>query len=1022
METGIRNNARRIWMRRLTLLVLLAAMTVPAGAATKMTVAQLEQAVATAHGAPDAKLAEQLSGLELTERLSANRLARLRADLPGEKAQQALTVLADAAEFLNLPAAEIPSTAAPDLAAQRQIMSLVVSYTTKSVHELPNFFATRETTRFEDRPQYEGYLPLHFIARYSKSVVYREGQEMIDTASGKSGKSGDAEQGLVSWGEFGPILSTVLLDAAQSKLAWSHWEQGASGPVAVFGYSVPDTKSHYWVQFCCVGGKTGGIPMVSHDGSQGIESAGEAPHTSRERAGYHGEITVDPATGAILRITANAELPLSTTLTRAAVMVEYGSVEIGGKSFICPKRSVALSLIRYAHATTGAHSILDHDPLKTFVNDVAFEQYHRLGAETRILGEGGEDFAQSSTGAGVQPDLTNFQPASAAMTAPPAPAPTVAPAAPAEAAPSPAPTPAPVSAPQQVAPQEQILTLKANARAVEVDVVVTDKKQAPVTGLGRQLFEVLEDGKPQAVDYFEEHTAKPAPVSEAPKLTTNLYTNLPATPVVDSVNVVLIDKLNTPLQDQVHVHQQILDFLQKMKPGTRIAIFVMGKKLRLIQGFTSDSAQLQAALNDPKNGDIPEKTDASRSRQDDADDQDQADMHAVMMGGHQGRNGTGYSRSRGSLAAGQASIAGNQAGERVSMTLTGLEFLARYLAGIQGRKNLIWFSRSFPVAVFPSPRELKGSLGSQRFDPGAKEASNLLALSDVAVYPVNAEGIQMDNATEASGYDQKSIGTLYQQSDRRSIATEAVNKLANDTGGKAFTNTNDLAGALTHAIDDGAHYYTLSYTPANSKMDGGYRRIEVRLNQGSYDLAYRRGYFADDYAAPEPQADSNPLQPLLVRGAPASTQIVFSVRLLLSDSQPAQGDNVAGGNTKLTLPLTRYRANFNLRPEDVKLDVSPDGRRTGKIQVSLLAYDSNGAALNWAGGTMALNLSAEQFAAMQRTGIPAHLEIDLPSAALYLEAGVYDWTARKAGTLEIPLPSAATQQSGFQARASEPRN
>jgi VWFA-related protein len=486
--------------------------------------------------------------------------------------------------------------------------------------------------------------------------------------------------------------------------------------------------------------------------------------------------------------------------------------------------------------------------------------------------------------------------------------------------------------------------------------------------------------------------------------------------------VVLIDKLNTPLQDQVHVHQQILDFLQRMKPGTKIAIFVMGSRLRLIHGFTSDSEALRAALNDPKNGDILEKTDASRSRQDDADDQDQADMHSVMMGGSQGRNGTGYSRSRGSLAGGQASIAGNQAGERVSMTLTGLEFLARYLAGIEGRKNLIWFSSSFPVSVFPSGREQKGSLGSQSFDPGAKEASSLLALSNVAVYPVNAEGMQMDNATEASGYNQDSIGKLGQKAGERSNVAFAMNELADDTGGKAFTNTNDLAGALTHAIDDGAHYYTLAYTPANKKMDGAFRRIQVRLTEGSYDLAYRRGYYADDHAAPEPNPDSDPLHPLLVRGAPASTQIVFSARLLAAAQQPAPGDKPAGGNTKLAGPLTRYRVDFNLRPSDIELIDAAGGRHTGKIQVGLLAYDGNGAALNWAGGTVALNLSAETFASVQRTGILAHLEIDLPSAALFLEAGVYDWTARKAGTLEIPLHLAAAQQSGFQATAGQPRN
>lgn len=980
-------------------LLALPVLAVNANAASKATAAQLEQTLAAAHGAPDAKVAEQLSGLELTERLSASRFARLKAELPGEQARQALVALADSAEFLNLPAAEIPSTAAPDFAAQRKIMSLVVSYTTKSVHELPNFFATRETSRFEDRPQVVfGYLPLHFVGKSSKSVVFRDGQEMVEVPAVKSGKSSAMEQGLISWGEFGPILSTVLLDAAGSKLAWSHWEQGAGGPVAVFGYVVPDPKSHYWVKFCC---------NTEGEGAKSLGNPDKDMQISRERAGYHGEIAVDPATGAILRMTVDAELPLSEKLTRAAIMVEYGAVEIGGKSYICPRRSVALTLMRYGYKTMGAHSMFDHDPLKTFVNDVAFEQYHRLGAESRILGENGEEIAQNSSGAVAQPELANLQLASAAMVAPPAPTPTAAPAAPAVVASTPAPAliaAAPSQpAPAQDAPQEQTLTLKANARAVELEVVVTGKKQEPVTGLGRQLFEVLEDGKPQVVDYFEEHTATPAPVSEAPKLPPNLYTNLPATPVVDSVNVVLIDKLNTPLQDQIHVHQQILDFLQKMKPGTKIAIFVMGSKLRLLHGFTSDSTQLLAAMNDQKNGDIPEKTEASRSRQDDADDQDQADIHALMMGGSQGRLGTAYSKPREGITTSQANIAGNQAGQRVMMTLTGLEFLARYLAGIQGRKNLIWFSSSFPVAVFPSGREQTGTLGSQSFDPGAKEASSLLTLSNVAVYPVNAEGMQMDNATEAAGYNQKSIGTLYQQADQRAIATEAVNKLAEDTGGKAFYNTNDLAGALTRAIDDGAHYYTLVYTPANKKMDGGYRRIEVRLKEGGFDLAYRHGYFAGDSAASEPKENSDPLHSLLVRGAPASTQIVFSARLALADRQPAHGDNVAGGNTQLLWPLTRYRVHFNLRPDDLKLDISPDGRRAGKIQVGLLAYDSGGHAVNWAGGTMAISLSAEQFAAAQRTGIPAHLEIDLPRTEIFLEAGVYDWSARKAGTVEIPI-------------------
>ena len=86
-------------------------------------------------------------------------------------------------------------------------------------------------------------------------VLYRDGREVVDSGTAK--KRRVAEKGLNTMGVFGPILSTVLLDAARSTLAWSHWEQGSSGPEAVFKFAVPKQKSHYEVDFCCVESTTG---------------------------------------------------------------------------------------------------------------------------------------------------------------------------------------------------------------------------------------------------------------------------------------------------------------------------------------------------------------------------------------------------------------------------------------------------------------------------------------------------------------------------------------------------------------------------------------------------------------------------------------------------------------------------------------------------------------------------------------------------------------------------------------------
>ena len=233
-------------MRKLALLLLLAGTALPTFAANRLTVEQLEQLLAAAHGRRDVEIARQLSNLELTERLSTAKLSRWEADLPGPEARRSLVTLADESAFLDLPGAEIPATATPDFAEQRRMMALTVDYVSKTIHQLPNFFTTRDTIRFEDTPQGHQadttiipYEPLHPMGRSSETVLYRDGHEVVDSAAGKRKTPETPTAGLNTLGEFGPILSTVLVDAAQSTLSWSHWEQGAAGPEAVFRYAVP---------------------------------------------------------------------------------------------------------------------------------------------------------------------------------------------------------------------------------------------------------------------------------------------------------------------------------------------------------------------------------------------------------------------------------------------------------------------------------------------------------------------------------------------------------------------------------------------------------------------------------------------------------------------------------------------------------------------------------------------------------------------------------------------------------------
>lgn len=345
-----------------------------------ITVDQLTAQLAADQGKPDAYIAKDLSTLQLAERLPAARFARLSADLPGDKSRQALRILADSATFLDPPAGDIVANPTPNAAELRRMIVAIVGYVNTIIHQLPNFIATRETTAYEDRPAEDmvgeggvgtinlSNLPIHFVGKSSGSVTYRDSHEVID---GKTAlKPGSQTKGLVTAGEFGPFLSTVLADAVKGKIMWARWEQGTDGSEAVFHYQVPKKQSNYIVRFCC----------VTENASESFTS-----HVFSEQAAYHGEIQFDPATGAILRITAEAELDPGELVSKAGMVVEYAPVAIGTKTVILPVKSVSLLQAHTVHPRNGMRAATYSGTPKTFLNDTVFADYHQFRGEARIL-------------------------------------------------------------------------------------------------------------------------------------------------------------------------------------------------------------------------------------------------------------------------------------------------------------------------------------------------------------------------------------------------------------------------------------------------------------------------------------------------------------------------------------------------------------------------------------------------------------------------------------------------------------
>src|SRR5581483_7543791 len=201
---------------------------------------------------------------------------------------------------------------------------------------------------------------------------------------------------------------------------------------------------------------------------------------------------------------------------------------------------------------------------------------------------------------------------------------------------------------------------------------------------------------------------------------------------------------------------------------------------------------------------------------------------------------------------------------RVGLTLQSLQQLARILAGVPGRKNLIWLSGGFPLNLEENFDENRGSVSTaaRSYHDAVEQTAALLAQAQIAVYPIDALGVVVGGVDVSVGgrgmFDTDRSGTIgdvmSEQTTQYSAIHNSMDLLAKNTGGQAFYNGNDLKDAIGRSMDLGSSYYTLAYTPSNSQWNGALRKIEVKTPGKKVKLVYRRNYYAvpdKKYSLPE---------------------------------------------------------------------------------------------------------------------------------------------------------------------------
>ncbi len=513
-----------------------------------------------------------------------------------------------------------------------------------------------------------------------------------------------------------------------------------------------------------------------------------------------------------------------------------------------------------------------------------------------------------------------------------------------------------------IARSQDSAVFHANTRLVEINVIVRDKN-GPVADLGKADFVITDHGKPRTIGVFSLHQAAPAAATVLPMDT---FSNRPVgaeTP--PAVTMILLDRLNTMIGSSApgersatfdgdlalaNAKQHLLKFVDSLSPHDRLAIYVLGTSLGVLSDFTSDRARLKSILENYKATSISTREVA-----------DPLAANVCAVG-----SPDGCPMNRG-VQSDRQILAGLSNGVRAQTTMTALMALAAHVAGIPGRKNLVWLTADLGVAP--------------------EAVGRALSVSNIAVYPVDARGLlpvamarsggsasSQPMGTQAAVYMGISAGPTDQP-----IGTSTMQILADETGGRAFTTTNDLTGAIREALEDGAVTYTLGFYVNADSLDGKFHDLKVHVKRSGLQVRTQRGYFA--------LKDSAGRGPASLLALPVASPLESSGLHVLA-------------RVERNGPALSISGSIDLR--DLQLEHNGDSSQ-GVIEIHLVQQDAAGKVLEGKHETLHLRLSQAEYDAYLKSGVFFRGAVDPKEGLATLRILVVDVSHSTVGSLIIPV-------------------
>lgn len=532
------------------------------------------------------------------------------------------------------------------------------------------------------------------------------------------------------------------------------------------------------------------------------------------------------------------------------------------------------------------------------------------------------------------------------------------------------PSPAvPPAAPQPTG--QPPVTFRAEVNYVEVDARVVDQKGAFVTGLAASDFEVLEDGKPQEVTVF---SVVNLPVERAPRplfasrpIEPDVATNL--TGIDGRIYLVVLDDLHTNVQRTNRVRAAARQFIERYVGANDIVavVFTSGRS-DAAQEFTTNQRLLLNAVDkfmgrkvrSSTLGRIEQEyiTRGQRGFGDRVDDPDDAER------GYQARS-----------------------------ALDSLRQLSTFMGGVSGRrKALVLFSEGIDYDI----NDPIANRDATTIMDSTRDLLSAATRANVAIYSVDPRGLTAsgDDSIEVASFPDDTTLGINQSSfyNEVRIAQDSLRVLSDETGGFAVVNQNDFATAFQRIVDDNSSYYVLGYYATNTRRDGRFRKIEVRVpGRKDVTIRARKGYIAGRGRAPETKAagpdDASPeLREAMGSPLPLSELPMAATAAVFKGPKPNGSVVISTLISGAALPLEEK-----------------DGTFQNNLELAVVAVNQEGKSFSSGRNTLDLKMKPDTMKRTRALGFRVISQLDLPPGRYTLRIGASEANTKKAGSLSYDL-------------------